>query len=94
MENNQTNLASGKIGKQMARYAVPCVISLLVGALCCSPKPIAASGRARLLPPGSDLSEERLVLRGEMCYSIRVISESERKLEPCGFFRFFSQPSP
>ena len=33
MENNQTNLASGKIGKQMARYAVPCVISLLVGAL-------------------------------------------------------------
>ena len=32
-QNNQENLAAEKIGKLMGRYAVPCIISLLVGAL-------------------------------------------------------------
>ena len=32
-ENNQSYLATEKIGKLMMRYAVPCIISLLVGAL-------------------------------------------------------------
>lgn len=88
MENSPTNPASENPESGWGAVLPPRT-SLLVGALCCSPKPIAASGRARLLPPGSDLSEERLVLRGKLCYSIRVISESERKLDSCGFFRFF-----
>lgn len=33
MENHQSNLSSEKIGKLMSKYAVPCIISLLVGAL-------------------------------------------------------------
>ena len=33
MEQKQPNLSSEKIGKLMRRYAVPCIISLLVGAL-------------------------------------------------------------
>ncbi len=32
-QNNQAYLATEKIGKLMAKYAVPCIISLLVGAL-------------------------------------------------------------
>ena len=32
-ETNQSYLATEKIGKLMGRYAVPCIISLLVGAL-------------------------------------------------------------
>ena len=32
-ENNQSFLAQEKTGKLMAKYAVPCIISLLVGAL-------------------------------------------------------------
>lgn len=33
MEQNQSYLASEKVGKLMSKYAVPCIISLLVGAL-------------------------------------------------------------
>lgn len=33
MEQNQSYLATEKIGKFMGGYAVPCIISLLVGAL-------------------------------------------------------------
>lgn len=33
MEQNQSHLATEKVGKLMGRYAVPCIISLLVGAL-------------------------------------------------------------
>ncbi len=33
MEQNQSALATEKLGKLMGRYAVPCIISLLVGAL-------------------------------------------------------------
>lgn len=33
MENNQSYLATEKVGKLMGKYAVPCIISLLVGAL-------------------------------------------------------------
>lgn len=33
MEQNQSYLATEKIGKLMGKYAVPCIISLLVGAL-------------------------------------------------------------
>lgn len=32
-QNNQSYLATEKIGKLMGKYAVPCIISLLVGAL-------------------------------------------------------------
>ena len=32
-QNNQSCLATEKVGKLMGRYAVPCIISLLVGAL-------------------------------------------------------------
>lgn len=32
-KNNQNELATAKVGKLMGRYAVPCIISLLVGAL-------------------------------------------------------------
>ena len=32
-QNNQTYLANEKIGKLMGKYAIPCIISLLVGAL-------------------------------------------------------------
>lgn len=32
-QNNQTYPATEKIGKFMVKYAVPCIISLLVGAL-------------------------------------------------------------
>ncbi|MBQ7954889.1 MAG: MATE family efflux transporter [Lachnospiraceae bacterium] len=32
-QNNQTYLATEKVGKLMGKYAVPCIISLLVGAL-------------------------------------------------------------
>ena len=31
--NNQSYLATEKIGKLMSKYAIPCIISLLVGAL-------------------------------------------------------------
>lgn len=33
MEQNQSYLATKKVGKLMGKYAVPCIISLLVGAL-------------------------------------------------------------
>ena len=33
MEENQSYLAAEKVGKLMGKYAVPCIISLLVGAL-------------------------------------------------------------
>lgn len=33
MENRQLNLSTEKVGKLMGKYAVPCIISLLVGAL-------------------------------------------------------------
>ncbi len=33
MEKHQSNLSSEKVGKLMGKYAVPCIISLLVGAL-------------------------------------------------------------
>ena len=33
MKQNQSYLATEKIGKLMIKYAVPCIISLLVGAL-------------------------------------------------------------
>ena len=33
MEQNQSYLATEKVGKLMGKYAVPCIISLLVGAL-------------------------------------------------------------
>ena len=32
-QNNQSRLATEKVGRLMVRYAVPCIISLLVGAL-------------------------------------------------------------
>ena len=32
-QNNRSYLATEKVGKLMAKYAVPCIISLLVGAL-------------------------------------------------------------
>lgn len=32
-QNNQSYLATEKIGKSMVKYAVPCITSLLVGAL-------------------------------------------------------------
>ena len=32
-QNNQSYLATEKVGKLMSKYAVPCIISLLVGAL-------------------------------------------------------------
>ena len=32
-QNNQSYLATEKVGKLMGKYAVPCIISLLVGAL-------------------------------------------------------------
>ena len=33
MENRQLNLSTEKVGKLMGKYAIPCIISLLVGAL-------------------------------------------------------------
>ena len=33
MEENQSYLATERVGKLMGKYAVPCIISLLVGAL-------------------------------------------------------------
>lgn len=33
MNNSQATLSSEKVGKLMAKYSVPCIISLLVGAL-------------------------------------------------------------
>ena len=33
MKQNQSYLATEKVGKLMGKYAVPCIISLLVGAL-------------------------------------------------------------
>ena len=32
-QNNQSYLTTEKVGKLMGKYAVPCIISLLVGAL-------------------------------------------------------------
>ena len=32
-QNNQSYLATEKVGKLMGKYAIPCIISLLVGAL-------------------------------------------------------------
>lgn len=32
-KENQDFLATGKVGKRMQKYAIPCIISLLVGAL-------------------------------------------------------------
>ena len=33
-QTNQSYLAAESLGKLMGKYAVPCIISLLVGALC------------------------------------------------------------